>query len=201
MTISRQRGSSIDREPETVQPTGIPAHMRRQPSPPPPRTPSPPPIWQRKQHQPRFMTSDDSPPHRRMSCSPVRAATRPDNYIKSHRETKSSRSMAAYSRDHNKWAEPEPSSDAVYDYRHRSRSPIQPRGRHASSPPYIGKMRGYRSRSPELRERRLPSPETERIDRRPASPRQWKMLPPLDYRGNYTRGEFMQVPSPESRYM
>lgn len=99
MTISRTRGRSIDRDLEPVQPTGIPAHMRRQPSPPAPRAYpptrqlSPQPLMPSeiygKESPPPPLRRDTSYNGRPRSYTPSPPPSRPQSYIVSPRKRQS----------------------------------------------------------------------------------------------------------------
>lgn len=193
MTVSRQRGRSIDRERESevVQPTGIPAHMRRQPSPPPRRmkSPSPPP------YQPVRPANFSAQQGRRISRSPPPMRSQSHIVPAPMRDNRPMRSAPAAPRDYGVWVEPSP--NPVYDYRHRSRSPVHRDDRHAPQPPFSGNMRGYRSRSRE-RVERAPFMHMESMSgQRPTLSDQWNAVPEPDYRGRgrgFTYGH--RSPSP-----
>lgn len=134
LTVSRQRGRSIDRDRdlEPVQPTGIPAHMRRQPSPPPPRSYSrslspPPPVYRPEQrHDPHVYNNRP----RSYTPSPPPPVNRPQSYITSPKRSHPPHHHPADSFTSRDW---ESRGRLRSDF--RSRSPI-------------GRMRGHSPLSP-----------------------------------------------------
>lgn len=137
VTVSRPRGRSIDREREReeVQPTGIPAHMRRQPENPAVREnrPAAPPQRLHPQNPPpqRYPPSplsvsshySFSPPRETRAARPP--TIRPQSYIVSSPGNggpgNGGGALHAESADYDSWA----SANSMIDYRHRSRSPLR----------------------------------------------------------------------------
>lgn len=148
VTISRQRGRSIDRDvDEAVQPTGIPAHMRRQPSPPPPRT-VPRTI---PRSVPRQLSAPHQPPPYKNQSSDYRQYKQSYSPLQPvHPQTFAVRTKTRRPPGYEEWTD-----DRGYEYRHRSRSPLQPaylRERYRELPPAVfGRMAHSRTPSPERR--------------------------------------------------
>ncbi|XP_067936478.1 serine/arginine repetitive matrix protein 1-like isoform X2 [Watersipora subatra] len=129
MTISRRRGRSIERDTEKVQPTGIPAHMRRQPSPPAPRA-----------------ARSPSPKYREVSYSPpTQPVARPKSYSSNHKNSPMGRNYDPNQKAYGDWnTSPVPHT---HSYRTRSRSPMRRPDGIASSMQFERDVRGYHTDS------------------------------------------------------
>ena len=150
--------------------------MRRQPSPPIQRVRSPSPPRLHRQY---------SPSPGRRSYTPPR--TQPHSYIA--KDIRRDRH-----REYDSWND-QRAPERIYNYGHRSRSPINRDSRQTGRPPYSGNMRGYRSRSRERFDRLSPQFGYSNLS---LPPEQWSMDPAPEFEnGRAMRNTYIsRTPSP-----